>query len=118
MYSDKVSEDSYIQWLFENFDDVIKGLPINLGDLEKGDREIFYHIASHCILNGPVGVAKKGSFVSLIGDGSIRDYFGITTSQFRATCLMLAEKIPSELATRSQYYKLHGGLWPMIKDKI
>ena len=104
--------DDIVQFATTHLDEVVQGQPLNLDEVV--EEEAFIRCSLHCIINGPVGVAKENAFQGLF-DGSIRDMFGCRTSQWRETCRLIANQLITVegLVGKSNYARLHGNLWPL-----
>ena len=113
------NDNEFLSYVNEHLSSILSGQPVDVSEWTQDKKDKFFHICAHCILNGPVGVSKLGSFPLIIGnESSIRSYFNITTSRFRATCLEYAKCIPDEICMKSSYLAVNGNIWPlnMIKN--
>jgi len=95
------------------------GTSINL-DSAIDDRKVII-AATHCVLNGPVGVHKETTFPGISEEITISDLFTdrISNRTWRNFCRVVAtqiDNINSDLECQSK--TLFGSLWPISETRI
>jgi len=99
---------------------VKKGTPIDPATIKDVGTVVL--VATHCCINGPVGVRKLTSFPGVEGEIRIIDLFSkrVTNSAWAKFCDVVAEHLTRSLSPEqllaTQCYKLKGELWPRYDE--
>jgi len=86
------------------------------------DKNVVRDVAVHCVINGPVGIAKKTKFLNLDEEISIKSCFTsrITSRQWKTFCLEVANRVKSVKSDwkKCQSVEIFGDLWPLSEDRV
>jgi len=93
--------------------EIVSGIPLDWRNIPENQREKAILVALHCCFNGPVGVNKKTTF-PLVGEGTIKGWFGCSNSSWKGFCKAVAEIVTNRLPDLDcTQIRLNKKYWPL-----
>jgi len=97
---------------------LMSGIPLNWENVPPDKKVWVMTAALHCVLNGPVGVAKVTNFPTLEAPTKIKDLVPVSNKSWKGFCFAVAlvvKKIQPGL--KSSSVDRNGDFWPLVDWK-
>jgi hypothetical protein len=97
---------------------ILAGLPLDFERIAPDSRRTIMICALHCVLNGPVGVAKSTHFPMLEGEMKIKDLIKVSNSGWKGFCggvATVVKRLYPDLKCSSR--ERNHDLWPIAEWK-